>query len=107
MLQPVRFGSISAHVSKNKYSVTFERIVAGGRSLKLSHLRGRSIDALRAVETFLVDDELSGVVSPWLPDHLRHRQFVLGLIGHYLRLAPTDRSSLKELTALIACKIPA
>ena len=59
-----------------------------------------------ACETFRVDDELTGAVSLWVPDHLRQRQFVLGLLGHYLRFSPTDRSSLKELTTLIARQIP-
>ena len=61
----------------------------------------------RACETFRFDGEFTGAVSLWVPDHLRHCQFVLGLLGHYLRFAPTDRSSLKELTTLIAHKIPA
>ena len=50
---------------------------------------------------------LRSAVSLEVPDPLRQRQFVLGLLGHCLRLAPTDRSSLKELTALIARQIPA
>ena len=42
-------------------------------------------DELRwACETFRVDDELTGAVSLWVPDPLRHRQFVLGLLGHSL-----------------------
>jgi len=55
-----------------------------------------------AWETFRVDDEFTGAVSLWVPDHLRQRQFVWGLLGHYLRFSPTDLSSLMELTTLIA-----
>ncbi|WP_143325629.1 hypothetical protein [Caballeronia sordidicola] len=40
-----------------------------------------------------------------VPDYLRHRQFVLGLLGYYLRLAPTNRTPLHELTTLIAREI--
>lgn len=59
-----------------------------------------------ACETFRVDDGITSVISLSAPDHLRHRQFVFGLLGHYLRFAPTERSSLKELTTLIAREIP-
>jgi len=58
-----------------------------------------------ACETFHVDDGVNGVLLISAPDHLQHRQFIAGLLGHYLRLAPTDRAHLKELTSLIAHEI--
>jgi hypothetical protein len=60
-----------------------------------------------ACQIFRVDD---GVNAPMLlpaPDHLRHRQFVMGLLGYYLRLAPTKRAPLQALAKLIGREIPA
>ncbi|CAJ0780676.1 TniQ family protein [Ralstonia chuxiongensis] len=59
-----------------------------------------------ACQTFRVDDGLNGIVSLAAPDHLRHRQFVFGLLGCYLRFAPADRAPLKKFTSLIATEIP-
>jgi hypothetical protein len=60
-----------------------------------------------ACQTFRVDDDVNGPMTLAAPDHLRHRQFVLGLLGYYLRLAPTNRAPLEQLTKLIAREIPA
>ncbi|SOE97180.1 TniQ protein [Burkholderia sp. D7] len=59
-----------------------------------------------ACQTFRVDDGANGILSFAAPDYLRHRQFVLGLLGYYLRLVPANRAPLHELTTLIAREIP-
>jgi hypothetical protein len=59
-----------------------------------------------ACQSFRIDDGMNGTLSLAAPDYLRHRQFVLGLLGYYLRLAPANRAPLQELTTLIAREIP-
>jgi hypothetical protein len=77
------------------------------------HQLGRSIRDLPerrqrwACQTFRVDDGVRGTVSLSAPDCLRHRQFVFGLLGHFLRLSPANRAPLEQLTKLIASEIPA
>jgi hypothetical protein len=60
-----------------------------------------------ACQTLRLDDGVTGMMTLSAPDHLRHRQFVLGLLGWYLRLAPTNRAPLEPLAELIAREIPA
>jgi hypothetical protein len=60
-----------------------------------------------ACRRFRVDDGINGAVLLSAPDCLRHRQFVLGLLGHCLHVAPIDRAPLRELTSLLAREIPA
>lgn len=76
------------------------------------HQLGRSIRNLPerrqrwACQTFRIDDGVTGTVSLAAPDPLRHRQFVFGLLGHYLQLAPSNRAAMGALTTLIASEIP-
>ena len=60
-----------------------------------------------ACQTFRVDDGVNPAMTLAAPDPLRHRQFVLGLLGYYLSLAPANRAPLDQLTKLIAREIPA
>ena len=59
-----------------------------------------------ACQTFRIDDGVNGPLSLAASDHLQHRQFVFGLLGCYLRLAPANRGPLHELSSLIANEIP-
>jgi hypothetical protein len=54
-----------------------------------------------------VDDGVNPPMTLPTPDYLRHRQFVLGLLGYHLRLAPTNRGPLDALAKLIAREVPA
>ena len=61
-------------------------VVGSGRrgSASVGVLAQRSSRPPRACETFRVDDEFNGTVLLWVPNPLRQRQFVLGLLGHCL-----------------------
>jgi hypothetical protein len=53
-----------------------------------------------------VDDGINPPMTLPTPDHLRHRQFVLGLLGYYLRLPPSNRAPREPLAKLIAREVP-
>jgi hypothetical protein len=59
-----------------------------------------------ACQTFRIDDGVNGTMSLAAPDCLQHRQFIFGLLGCYLHLAPANRGPLQELSSLIANEIP-
>lgn len=57
--------------------------------------------------SFRMDDGMDGDRTLSAPHHLRLRQFVVALIGHYLRLSPSQRTHLKPMTKLIANELSA
>jgi hypothetical protein len=59
-----------------------------------------------AVQTLRIDDGVGGALILPAPHRLRHRQFVFGLLGNYLRLHPENRGPLEPINKLIALAIP-
>lgn len=89
-----------------------EVLMAPGAADMVRHQLGRSPRDMPerrqrwAVQTVRIDDGASAVLTLPAPHHLRHRQFVFGLLGHYLRQPPTNRGALAPLAKSIIQAIP-